>query len=51
MSERTRGEGNTDAPRVDENEVRSGDGPAESGAPRRVGEVRQRPEDGAEPVR
>jgi len=45
MSERTRGEGNTDAPRVDENEVRSGDGPAESGAPRRVGEVRQEREE------
>jgi hypothetical protein len=26
MSERTSGEGNTDAPRVEENEVRSGDG-------------------------
>lgn len=40
MSERGQREGNADAPRVEENEVRSGDGHAESG-PRRVGEVRQ----------
>ncbi|MDQ3792974.1 MAG: hypothetical protein M3341_10140 [Actinomycetota bacterium] len=38
MSERDRGEGNTDAPRVDENEVRT-DGNGQSG-PRRVKEVR-----------
>src|SRR5918997_2052307 len=35
-----RGRGNTGAPKVDENEVRSGDAHAESGT-RRVGEVRQ----------
>jgi hypothetical protein len=44
MSERGRGEGNTDAPRVDENEVRSGDGQAESG-PRRVGDARREHEE------
>jgi hypothetical protein len=38
VSERDRGEGNTDAPRVDENEVRT-DGNRQSG-PRRVKEVR-----------
>ena len=38
MSERTREDGNTDAPRVEENEVRTSG--AESGT-RRVGEVRQ----------
>ena len=38
MSERTSAEGNTEAPRVDENEVRSDH--AESGT-RRVGDVRQ----------
>src|SRR5215210_3978601 len=38
MSERGRGEGNTGAPRVEENEVRSGEGRAESGT-RRVGEA------------
>ena len=40
MSERTSAEGNTDAPRVEENEVRSGDGYLESGT-RRVGEARR----------
>src|SRR5918993_1047822 len=35
-----RGGGNTDAPRVEENEVRGGDGHAQS-ATRRVGEVRR----------
>jgi hypothetical protein len=44
VSERTRGESNTGAPRVEENEVRSGDGRAESGT-RRVGDVRQDRED------
>jgi MFS family permease len=40
VSERTSAEGNADAPRVEENEVRSGDGHLESGT-RRVGEARQ----------
>ena len=40
MSERTSAEGNADAPRVEENEVRSGDGHLESGT-RRVGEARR----------
>ena len=38
MSERERGEGNTDAPRVDENEVRTNE--REESRPRRVKEVR-----------
>ena len=40
MSERTSAAGNADAPRVEENEVRSGDGHLESGT-RRVGEARR----------
>ena len=44
MSEKTREEGNTEAPKVDESEVRFGDGRAESGT-RRVGDVRQDRED------
>ena len=44
MSERTSGEGNTDAPRVEENEVRSGQGREEPG-PRRVGDARREHEE------
>jgi hypothetical protein len=44
MSERTRGEGNNDAPKVDANEVRSGNGNAESGT-RRVGDARREHEE------
>ena len=50
MSERTSGEGNTDAPKVEENEVRSGQGHEESG-PRRVGGTRQGQEKGSAPIR
>ena len=45
MSERGQGEGNTDAPRVEENDVRSGQGREASG-PRRVSEVREEREAG-----
>jgi hypothetical protein len=40
VSERTSAEGNADAPRIEENEVRSGDGHLESGT-RRAGEARR----------
>jgi hypothetical protein len=40
MSERERREGNTDAPRVDTNEVRGGESRSGSGGPRRVEDVR-----------
>ena len=39
MSERTSGKGNTDAPRVEENEVRSGDASPEPGEGQRSGQV------------
>jgi VIT1/CCC1 family predicted Fe2+/Mn2+ transporter len=44
MSERTSEEGNTDAPQVEEKEIRSGDGRAESGT-RRVGDARREHEE------
>ncbi len=44
MTDRGSGEGNTDAPRVEENEVRSGGGHSESG-PRRVGDARREHEE------
>jgi hypothetical protein len=44
MSERGQGEGNTGPPRVEENQVRSGQGREESG-PRRVGDARREHEE------